>query len=83
MEKQKSFDAVRCMREIRDALSREFQGMSFEEKQRYIRERVHVHPTEDSSGKYAAQPADAGDGGPGILSEHSKDVAHRPSAPDP
>lgn len=31
----------------------------------------------------SAQPSDAGDGGPGMLSEHSEGVTHRPSAPDP
>lgn len=44
MEKEKSIDAVRMMREIRDALSRELEGMSFEEQQRYIRERVQINP---------------------------------------
>ena len=34
----KSFDAVRCMRDIRDALSREFQGLSFEEQRRRLDE---------------------------------------------
>lgn len=83
MEKQKSFDAVRCMREIRDALSREFQGMSFEEQRCYIRERVRMHAPENASVTYAAQQADASDGGPGTLSERSEGTAHRPSAPDP
>jgi hypothetical protein len=58
---QKSFDAVRCMREIRDALSREFQGMSFEEQQRYIRERVRMRAPENASVQYTAQQANAGD----------------------
>jgi hypothetical protein len=69
MEKQKSFDAVRCMREIRDGLSRELQGMSFEEQRRYIQERVRKHAADGLSGKDAAQPVAAGDGKPGILSE--------------
>lgn len=42
MEKEKSFDAVRMMREIRDTLSREFEDKSFEEQQRYIRKRVQI-----------------------------------------
>ncbi len=83
MEKQKNFDAVRCMRDIRDTPSREFRGMSFEEQQRYIRERVRVHVPAGSSVQYAAQPADAGDGGPAMGSEHSEGAVHRPSAPDP
>lgn len=67
MERQKSFDAVRCMREIRDALSREFRDMSFEEQQSYIRRRVQTHLTEDSSSEYAAHQTDAGDEGPDRL----------------
>ena len=83
MERQKSFDAVRCMREIRHALSREFQGMSFDEQRRYIRERVRMPTLEEPSGEYTAQPSVAGDGGPGMLSEHSQGAAHRSPAPDP
>jgi len=51
MEKQKSIDAVRTMREIRQRLGRTFEGMSFEEQRTYIRERVQVKPkqTERSS----------------------------------
>jgi hypothetical protein len=40
MEKQKRFDAVRTMREIREELNRELAGMSFEEQQQYIREHL-------------------------------------------
>ncbi len=43
MEKNdKPFDAVRLMREIRDQLSRELEGKSFEEQKRFIRERVKL-----------------------------------------
>ena len=70
MEKQsKSFDAVRCMREIRDALSREFQDMIFEEQRRYIRERVGKPVADGSSGEFAAQPVAAGDGKPSTSSK--------------
>ena len=33
-------EAVRLMREIRDEISREIEGMSYEEEKRYIRERL-------------------------------------------
>jgi hypothetical protein len=33
-------DAVRLMREIRDEISREIEGMSYEEEKRYIQERL-------------------------------------------
>ena len=35
-EKEKSFDAVKMMREIRDKISSETQNMSFEELKQYI-----------------------------------------------
>ena len=34
------FDAVRMMRSIRDRISKEISGMSFEEEQAYIQERL-------------------------------------------
>lgn len=36
--KEKAFDAVRTMREIRDAISRETAGMTYEEQRRYTQE---------------------------------------------
>ena len=39
---KKPFDAVKMMREIRDTLSMQFQEMSFEEQQQYMRERLRV-----------------------------------------
>ena len=41
---EKPFDAVEMMREIRDKLSLQFQEMSFEEQQQYLRERLRVKP---------------------------------------
>jgi hypothetical protein len=41
-EKQKEFDAVKMMREVRDRISREIQGLSFEEQAAYFRE--HAEP---------------------------------------
>ena len=37
---EKQFDAVRMMRSIRDRISKEISGMSFEEEQAYIQERL-------------------------------------------
>jgi len=39
-KKQKDFDAVRLMRRLREKLSRETEGMSYEEEKHYIQERV-------------------------------------------
>jgi hypothetical protein len=39
-EKQKSFDAVKMMRDIRDRISRETANMSYEELKRYIQARL-------------------------------------------
>ena len=39
---EKPFDAVKMMREIRDKLSLQFQEMSFEEQQQYMREHLRV-----------------------------------------
>ena len=39
-KKNKSFDAVKMMRETRDKISTETQNMSFEELKRYIDSRI-------------------------------------------
>jgi hypothetical protein len=39
---EKTFDAVRLMREIREELSRELEGKSFEEIERHIQERAQL-----------------------------------------
>lgn len=46
MKKEKRFDAVQMMRDIRDKLSREVASMSYEEQRRYIDERLRTgeHP---------------------------------------
>ena len=41
---EKKFDAVKTMRRIRDRLSEQFKGMSFEEQKRYMRERTKARP---------------------------------------
>ncbi len=45
MKNSKEFDAVKMMRNIRDEISREIQGMNFEEQKRYIRKRVQIKST--------------------------------------
>ena len=39
-KKEKSFDAVKMMREIRDKISSETQNMTFEELKKYIDSRI-------------------------------------------
>ena len=39
-KKEKSFDAVKMMREIRDKISAETQNMSFEELKKYLETRL-------------------------------------------
>ena len=41
---EKKFDAVKTMREIRDRLSEDFKGMTFDEEKQYIRRRIKVRP---------------------------------------
>ena len=41
-KKAKTIDAVALMRQIRDQMSREIEGMSFEEKKRYLKDRLRV-----------------------------------------
>ena len=38
-EKQKEFDAVKFMREVRDSISKETQGMNFEQLKKYFEQR--------------------------------------------
>lgn len=54
---EKSFDAVKMMREIRDKLSIQFRDMSFEEQKQYLRERLHVRPTKSRSAERSTQIA--------------------------
>src|SRR5215207_3859898 len=39
-EREKDFDSVQHMRELRDRISRDIEGMTFEEEKAYIRERL-------------------------------------------
>jgi hypothetical protein len=58
--KNKSFDAVQFMRNVRDKMSEEMRDMSFEEQQQYIEQRasrvrrelearqeMHTHPAKE------------------------------------
>jgi hypothetical protein len=40
MKTEKKFDAVMTMREIRDAIRREIQGMSFEQQREYMKQQL-------------------------------------------
>ena len=42
MKSEKSFDAMRTMRQIRDKISGEIKRMSVEGQRRYIKERVNI-----------------------------------------
>ena len=46
---RKEFDAVATMREIRDRLSAQIEGMSFEEEKRFIRKHVPQPKTRRSN----------------------------------
>jgi hypothetical protein len=48
---KKTFDAVKMMRDIRDKVSSETQGMSFDELKKYIESRVQKGELHHSSGK--------------------------------
>jgi len=39
-KKQKTIDAVALMRQIRDQMSREIEGMSYEEEKQYLKDRL-------------------------------------------
>ncbi len=41
-KKAKTIDAVALMRQIRDPMSREIEGMSFEEEKQYLKDRLRV-----------------------------------------
>ena len=41
-QREKPFDAVQLMRHLREKLSREVEGMSYEEEKEYIRKQVQL-----------------------------------------
>ena len=49
MKDEKTFDAVKMMRELREAVGKELDGKSYEEQRRYIEERVQLRKTEDET----------------------------------
>lgn len=57
MKSEEKFDAVEMMREIRDRLSREVTGMSFEEEKRYINERLSGASTQAEDAVEESQAA--------------------------
>ncbi|MBI3327267.1 MAG: hypothetical protein HYZ81_11275 [Nitrospinae bacterium] len=52
---EKSFDAVKMMREIRDKLSIQFRDMSFGEQKQYIQERLHGRPMKSRQAERSTQ----------------------------
>ena len=66
MRRKKKFDAVKMMREIRDKLSKEMMGMSFEEKKKFIRERLSSSEHGKKQTQQSGRPA-AGDLEPGRM----------------
>ena len=50
MKTEKDFDAVKAMREIRDEISREIQGMSFEQQREYMEKRLKSRKEEEKAG---------------------------------
>lgn len=54
MNDEEQFDAVETMRQIREGLSRELAGKSFEQQKRYIRERIALPYTPEA--KHSTEP---------------------------
>ncbi|HYU31737.1 MAG TPA: hypothetical protein VEW48_06210 [Thermoanaerobaculia bacterium] len=50
MKNEKRFDAVKTMREIRDEISREIQGMTFEQEREYIEKHLKSGKAEERVG---------------------------------
>ncbi len=50
MKSEKQFDAVKTMREIRVEISREIQGMSFEQEREYIEKHLKSRRAEERAG---------------------------------
>ena len=53
---EKTFDAVRLMRSIRNDLNEQMRGMTFEEQQAYIYERLGSGSTDCPSERSGARP---------------------------
>ena len=57
---EKAFDSVRLMRSIRNDLNEQMRGMTFEEQQAYIRERLGSGSTDRPSERGGARPVPDG-----------------------
>ena len=57
----KTFDCVQSMREARDRLSAEIEGMTYDDMLRWIRSRRYTDPVLQRLADKAAQQADAAD----------------------
>ena len=57
----KAFDCVESMRQARDKLSAEIEGMSYDELARWLRSRRYTDPVLRRLAEKAAQQADAAD----------------------
>lgn len=57
----KSFDCVQSMRQARDKLSAEIEGMSYDELTKWLRTHEYKDPLLQQLAKNAAQQADAAD----------------------
>lgn len=81
--------AVELTRRIRAAHAEQLRGATPDERIRFYRSKARrldadVQPfleAIETARFSAAQQSDAGDEGPGILSEHPEGAAHRPPAP--
>ena len=56
-KREKSFDAVQLMRQLRDRLSTQCKDMTFEEQKRYIRERLSGTPPKEQPVAGSPPPA--------------------------
>ncbi len=57
---EKTFDAVRLMRSIRNDLNEQMRGMTFEEQRAYIRERLGSGSTDRPSERDGSRPLPGG-----------------------
>lgn len=58
MKTEKGFDAVKTMREIRDAINHEIQEMSFEEEREYIQKNLKSRSEEGAGGRTITDQAE-------------------------
>ena len=58
MTREKDFDAVKMMREVRDRLSREFMNMTYDQQRRYLDEHLtHRFGNRDRARRYETSTA--------------------------